>query len=100
MTITPSQDSVNTSALARPHVVQGKVYLARDRRLGRRVALKSLHPDGTAVDAHARGIIHRDLKPLGTSVEGSLPYMAPEVLRGQLPDQRSDLWSLGTMGAS
>ena len=30
-------------------------------------------------------------------VAGTLPYMAPEVLRGEEADQRSDLWALGVM---
>jgi eukaryotic-like serine/threonine-protein kinase len=30
-------------------------------------------------------------------VRGTLPYMAPEVIRGQLPDARADLYSIGCM---
>lgn len=32
-----------------------------------------------------------------SSVSGTLPYMAPEVLRGDPADERSDLWALGVV---
>ena len=73
---------------------------------------------------HRRGIIHRDLKPEnvlvidgnvrvldfglavhaehlrhpqddGNVISGTLGYMAPEVLMGAPPDQRSDLYAMG-----
>lgn len=32
-----------------------------------------------------------------SSVSGTLPYMAPEILRGEGPDHRADLWALGVV---
>ena len=32
-----------------------------------------------------------------SSVSGTLPYMAPEILRGEDPDARGDLWALGVV---
>src|ERR1700736_3743201 len=32
-----------------------------------------------------------------SSVSGTLPYMAPEILRGDAADYRSDLWALGVV---
>ena len=74
--------------------------------------------------AHAKGVVHRDIKPQnmlllrdgtlkvgdfgiaalenevaeesGTAV-GSIHYIAPEQIRGESPDARSDLYSLGVV---
>ena len=35
--------------------------------------------------------------PGTSSVSGTLPYMAPEILQGEAPDHRSDLWALGVV---
>lgn len=32
-----------------------------------------------------------------SSISGTVPYMAPEVLRGEPPDYRNDLWALGVV---
>ena len=76
--------------------------------------------DGLAA-FHNRGFIHTDLKPehiiydpvgkkaviidfgfaglsdQNHSASGTFGYIAPEVLKGLIPDQRSDLYSLGTI---
>ena len=89
-------------------------------------SLRILRDTARALDfAHARGVIHRDIKPgniliatdgtvklaefgiakvAGTQtmtetgvVVGSVPFMAPEALRGEPPSASSDRYSLAVM---
>ena len=46
------------------------------------------------IDALSRS--QQSLTAEGT-IAGTLPYMAPELLRGQRGDQRSDIWALGVL---
>ncbi len=86
------------------------------------LAVASQMASGLA-SAHRSGIVHRDIKPAnigfdadgtarildfgiatrvgdhaqttGSPFAGSLPYLAPEQLRGVDPDARADVWALG-----
>jgi serine/threonine protein kinase/tetratricopeptide (TPR) repeat protein len=45
----------------------------------------------------ARGTIGREVLDVTGRIRGTLPYIAPETIRGQLPDARTDLYALGCM---
>ena len=59
-----------------------------DFGLARRVPTRALEDDATQI-----------MSPLESSgqIVGTLSYMAPEVLRGELGDHRTDIWALGVI---
>jgi serine/threonine protein kinase len=45
----------------------------------------------------ARGTVGREALDVTGRVRGTLPYIAPEVIRGRIPDARADMYALGCM---
>jgi eukaryotic-like serine/threonine-protein kinase len=45
----------------------------------------------------ARGSVGREALVVTGRLRGSLPYIAPEIIRGNIPDTRADLYALGCM---
>ena len=47
--------------------------------------------------SRAKGGIGRESLDVTGRIRGTLPYIAPETIRGQIPDARADLYALGCM---
>lgn len=47
--------------------------------------------------ARTKGTVGRETLDVTGRIRGTLPYIAPEIIRGKLPDARADLYAVGCM---
>jgi tetratricopeptide (TPR) repeat protein/TolB-like protein len=112
---TTLQDKIKAGRLSIKTAVELAVQLARGLEAAHRegIAHRDLKPanlrvtpDGTLkiLDFGIAGLMEAESKVTqtvtvsrSTAVSGTVPYMAPEQLKGEAPDPRMDIWAAGTV---